>query len=128
MPAKASQLAPVTADARPIHEFKLPESVLAAAGTDILTLGFVELRMQEELDAIASAKGSDERVSYALTMKGLVEINGQPVDRTGGGMEATWARMHPLVRQLALRAFTSLHAPEETTVKDFLKGRVVQQR
>ncbi len=112
----------VPKQSRTVHVFDLPESVPG----DIKQVSIVELTAQEELLASKRAGGDPFRIAYELAKQALVEINGEKVGLADGSADAVWAKMHPVVRELVVKAHQSTHNATEEQTRDFLQSRKVR--
>lgn len=109
---------------RAVHTFTVPEAV--AAQTGVKSVGLVELTALDELAAAKKAKGDTTRLAYELSKAALVEINGEKMSLVDGSLDRAWVKLHPIIRNMVLAAYSELHAPPEGSVDDFLKSRQVK--
>lgn len=108
---------------RTIHTFNIPASL---SGYGVETVGLVELKAGEELDAAKRASGDQMRTAYELAQEALHYVNGQRVRTMDGTADAAFAKMHPKVRSLVISAYARLHSPEDADTKAFLESRQSQ--
>ena len=111
-----------TKSARPVYVYQIPKEI----GTDVASVGLVQLTAREEMMAAKRAGGDSVRMAYEQVMQALVEVNGETVGIANGSAETAFNSMSPMVRNLVMTAHVKLHAPEEATVADFLKSREVR--
>lgn len=107
---------------RPVYVFDLPEGV----GSQIKTVGLVELTPSDEIMAAKMSTGDTTRLAFELAKLSLYEVDGQRVSIGDGSADAAWLRLGPRARSLVVQAFAALNVPSSEDSAAFLRSRQVR--
>src|SRR5574337_1106425 len=109
---------------RTVNQFTMPDSIPG----EIRNIGILELNAQEELSASKRAAGDPFRIAYELAKQALVEVNGEKVSLMDGTADKAWATMHPMARELVVKAHQATHNASEDQTAVFLKSRTIDRK
>lgn len=108
-------------ETRVLHYFKIPPKL--AQETGIETVGLIELRAEDELNATRRAHNDPIRLAYELARESLREINGKPVSLADGSLDPAWNRMSAKIRTLVMTGYSAIHQPGDESTSAFLGSR-----
>lgn len=111
------------ANARPVHEYVVPESVAEEIGVSYI--GLVVLTGNEYEMALGRARTNPMRLALELPKTALYSIDGQRVSLADGSADRAWEKLGGKGRDLVVAAYGKLHNPEQGEVDAFLQSRKV---
>lgn len=114
-------------DKRPIYVFELPEDFQKLNDQYVKkSVGFVKLKMREELRCLDQAGGSSAKAAYYMVMAALVEVDGRPVQKQDAEDETIVNNVDPSIRSLMVDGYADISGTDKEATKVFLKSRTVK--
>lgn len=108
--------------ARTVHTFDIPEGLVKSTGTEIRTIGIMELTAEEEMMAAKRIQGEAVRLPFEQAKESMRYINGKLVQTHDGSADKVWADMHPKIRNMVVIAFNRVHQSGREDLDSFLNS------
>lgn len=110
---------------RTVYTFTVPKKLQGTNDEEqgtmkVETVGLVELRGGEEIEAAERAQNNLVRGNVELVKAAVRWVNGKAVHSYDGSVDKVWNRCDPRVRGLILNAFQRIHTPEKIDTETFL--------
>jgi hypothetical protein len=109
---------------RIVHVFKVPEKLQKLV--KVKTVSLYELSVEEEIMATGRAGQNLLQITYRCAEQALAAIDSRPVSLSDGTADVAYAKMHPKLRQLVVRAYNAIHNPEKDELDDFLGSQLAE--